>query len=721
MFVILILAFFEYPSSINISSDFRYNDSTPHLNQPPCGATESIEIVCLFIFLVKWIVQCWLVGWRRFIRQPWLVLYAFMVVFSFFDLFISLGFCFGVGQSSFGATLRIHRFFRPFFFLVPSSIMKKFIKAVMRTVIQISNVLVLLVLHIYVFAMIGMLIFPRPIFRNISNISSNDSSDYSYYDQNIVGHDDESDTMNNFSSYGNFSHREGRAYFNSVEDSLISLLVFLTTANNPDVMTKIYQYNRLSFLYFFLFLSIGLYLILNLLTAAVYSEFRGFIGQSMQSSFVRRRVAFRAAFAVLARNTGGRHASKYLVRQLLQKAKISLNQLPAMYTQLETVNIDSDYVSWENFRAIFDLISKENSKRYLPTDTQYYSRVKITELIQKLVRNKYFQYFSIGMTFIHVAVLTIEMEIDYVNVVSHSNSFLAYINFFYFFYYFYEQVIKIIGLGRRGYFLSPANIFEGIITLGILFTEIAILIGFGHPFRHKLHEPNSYSTLIRVMNLLIVFRLLRIIPQFQSISFVFGTIIEILKNLRAFAGIIIVIYYLFALLGMAIFGENYKLENDNSSMAHKCGSYENLEYYSYNFHDFGAALVILWNIMVVNNWYVFLDAFSRATSKWAQLYFIAWWLVAVIITINLFISLVIEVFITRWEAHHGSRKKAERSIDNVHNRVSVASDPLFSTQSVESYASLVGVSDIRVLLQKNLSEPSESDLQHELHRHRDLL
>ena len=649
-----------------------------------------------------------------------------MVVFSFVDLFISLGFCFGVGQSCLGATLRVRRFFRPFFFLVPSSIMKKFIKAVTRTVIQISNVLVLLVLHIYVFAMIGMLIFPRPIpnglWNSISNASGNNSSNYSYYDQNMVGRDDESDTMNNFSSfYGNFSHREGQKYFNSVEDSLVSLLVFLTTANNPDVMTKIYQYNRLSFLYFFLFLSIGLYLILNLLTAAVYSEFRGFIEQSMQSSFVRRRVAFRAAFAILARGTGGRYATKDLVRQLLQKAKISHNLLPAMYTQLETVNIDSDYISWENFRTIFDLISKENSKRYLHMDTQYYSRVKIMELIQRLVRNNYFQYFSILMTFIHVAVLTIEMELDYVNVVLHSNSFLAYVNFFFFFYYFFEQVIKIIGLGRRGYFLSPANIFEGIITLGILLTEIAILIGFGHPFRHKLHEPNSYSTLILVMNLLIVFRLLRIIPQFKSISFVFGTIIEILKNLRAFAGIIIVIYYLFALLGMAIFGENYKLENNNSSNAQKCGSYEYLEYYSYNFHDFAASLVLLWNIMVVNNWYVFLDAFSRATNKLAQLYFIAWWLVAVIITVNLFISLVIEVFITRWEAYHGSRKKGRQNANNMQYRGSITSEPLISTQSVESYASLVGVSDIRVLLQKNLLEPSESDLQHELHRHRDLL
>ena len=70
-------------------------------------------------------------------------------------------------------------------------------------------------------------------------------------------------------------------------------------------------------------------------------------------------------------------------------------------------------------------------------------------------------------------------------------------------------------------------------------------------------------------------------------------------------------------------------------------------------------LVLLWNIMVVNNWYVFLDAFSYATTKWAQLYFVAWWLVSVIITLNLFVSLVIEVFVTRWEAYNGVRRQRE--------------------------------------------------------------
>lgn len=79
------------------------------------------------------------------------------------------------------------------------------------------------------------------------------------------------------------------------------------------------------------------------------------------------------------------------------------------------------------------------------------------------------------------------------------------------------------------------------------------------------------------------------------------------------------------------------LAPDNGSAP--CGSYEQLEYWANNFDDFAvspsppapgtptplclptppghcgccpqAALVTLWNVMVVNNWQVFLDAYRR--------------------------------------------------------------------------------------------------------------
>ena len=47
--------------------------------------------------------------------------------------------------------------------------------------------------------------------------------------------------------------------------------------------------------------------------------------------------------------------------------------------------------------------------------------------------------------------------------------------------------------------------------------------------------------------------------------------------------------------------------------------------------------------MVVNNWHVFLHAYTRAVNKWSQLYFIVWWLISVVIALNLFTALILEV------------------------------------------------------------------------------
>lgn len=60
IFLILALAFVEFPSSLTRTADVRYR-SQPW--QPPCGLTEAIEALCMLIFLVdlsvkvRWVVS----------------------------------------------------------------------------------------------------------------------------------------------------------------------------------------------------------------------------------------------------------------------------------------------------------------------------------------------------------------------------------------------------------------------------------------------------------------------------------------------------------------------------------------------------------------------------------------------------------------------------------------------------------------------------------------
>ena len=662
IFVNLMLAFVEYPTSLTLSSDFRYKYCNK-THEPPCGVTETIEFVCLVFFLVDCITQFYLLGWRRFMTKPWLVLYAVMIVVSFVDLFVSFGFCLGGDRSHLGYSLRIRRFCRPLFFLLSSSIMKKYSKAIKLTLPQIFTVLVLLLLHIYVFTMIGLLAFPRPPQQGGGTNTTNTT--------NISTSSDVADRVDPCSiDYDHFSQEEGDKYFPTVTDALVNLLVLLTTANHPDVRMPIYQVNRFSAFYFIIFLLIGAYLILNLLIAVIYNQFKGFFQKSLQSSFFRRRVAFRAAFTVLARlrklYRGQELVSKDLVRQLLQKAKIDQKLVPSMYQKLETM--ESDFLLWKDFRDVFDLVSRETHERS-ESELSRYSNYAL-QWIQVIIRHPYFAYFTYTVSVVHVLLITIELQYNYDYALGKPDSRIAYYNFFFVIYYVTEQIVKIVFLGRKQYLNSLGNIYEGLVTLTLLILEILVLSLTHSPFgSHQGFDASLYDVLIRIMNIGIVLRLLRVIPHVKSLSLLTGTIIDLVKNLRGFLGIIVVVYYLFALLGMELFMDVDRASTsllDVPTNETQCGTYENLKYFANNFHDFAASLVVLWDVMVVNNWYVYLDKFARDSRfrDWSKLYFIAWWLVSVVICANLFVSLVLETFLIKWEAvhsHHGNRQEREPS------------------------------------------------------------
>uniref|UniRef100_A0A8C4QLW6 Ion transport domain-containing protein n=1 Tax=Eptatretus burgeri TaxID=7764 RepID=A0A8C4QLW6_EPTBU len=66
------------------------------------------------------------------------------------------------------------------------------------------------------------------------------------------------------------------------------------------------------------------------------------------------------------------------------------------------------------------------------------------------------------------------------------------------------------------------------------------------------------------------------------------------------------------------------------------------------------ALVTLWSIMMVNNWHVFMEAYSRHVSKWSEVYFVSWWFISSVVCVNLFIVFIIESFIGKYDLLNSS-------------------------------------------------------------------
>uniref|UniRef100_A0A8C2U552 Two pore segment channel 2 n=1 Tax=Coturnix japonica TaxID=93934 RepID=A0A8C2U552_COTJA len=554
--VILALAFIETPSSLTVTSDVRYR--LPAWD-PPCGLTESIELLCFLVFMIDVSVKSYLIGWEEFWKNKWLMAYIMTLIISLTDWVVSLSFlC--------SEAVRIRRILRPFFLLQNSSMMKKTLKSINSTLPEMAVLVIL--------------------------------SD-GQQDKEWVG------------------------YFRNLPDSLTSLLVLLTTANNPDVMIPAYSKNRAYSIFFILFTVLGNLFLMNLLTAIIYNQFRGYLLKSVQSSLFRRRLGIRAAFEVLS----------------------SLKEAPANSLKI----CSCDHLSAAQFQRLFEELDKDAIKQH-PPSPEYQSH--FMRKMQFAFGHPYFGYLGNIVALANIVSICVVLVLDADKQPSERDDFfLGTINCFFIIYYLMEMLLKIFAMGLKRYLSYPSNRFDGLLTTILLVLEIATFAeyGFPHPgWRPEFVGLLSLWDMVRLANMLIVFRFLRIIPNMKFMSLVVTTLLDLVKNLRAFAGILVVSYV--DSCAHIILSFSYSVVNttyNNGTL--QCGTYEQLEYWPNNFDDFAAALVTLWDVMVVNNWQVFLEAFSRYSSPWAKIYFVAWWLISSVIWVNLFIALLLENFIHKWD------------------------------------------------------------------------
>ena len=84
-----------------------------------------------------------------------------------------------------------------------------------------------------------------------------------------------------------------------------------------------------------------------------------------------------------------------------------------------------------------------------------------------------------------------------------------------------------------------------------------------------------------------------------------------------------------------------------------------------NFNDFGNALVTLFVLMVVNNWFLIADMFANITGvTFAQFYFIAFYLLSVVLVLNIVVAFAIDMYCSMEELYNErSKTRAQKEED----------------------------------------------------------
>ncbi|KAM5253138.1 two pore channel protein 2-like isoform 5-T5 [Hipposideros larvatus] len=131
------------------------------------------------------------------------------------------------------------------------------------------------------------------------------------------------------------------------------------------------------------------------------------------------------------------------------------------------------------------------------------------------------------------------------------------------------------------------------------------------------------------------------------------TLINIGPTMLTFGGLVLVVYYVFAIIGMEAFHGKVRFFDLNftapdalvcGNPALKDSAFARDRYCRNNFNDLASSLVVLMELTVVNQWHILAGGFALVTHQVAKLYFIGFHVVVVILVVNIFIAFILEAF-----------------------------------------------------------------------------
>ena len=318
---------------------------------------------------------------------------------------------------------------------------------------------------------------------------------------------------------------EGAAHFATFLDSMVSLIVLLTTCNSPSIMMPAFAKNRLYAIYFISFIVIGLFLLLNLVLAIVYREHKENVVVELKSASTRRYNAMRKAFVALSHN--GTAASK-LTAMLRAAGYADATAQSAAETLMA-----HDDLTFARFKKCID-VADATAERARQEEYAAIEEAHRGTLAQRLVYHRTRLFVPcIGrvrfntLDFIINTVLVISLLVavtmlcrDVHAYIDHEPWQIKLFNGSMSILFVFEVWARICASGPRAYFRSAWNCFEFTIVivsaLGVCLSAL--------PAEKKVSRMFSFVRQARVL------RLLRSVGVFRSLTETIGALLPSLQS-----------------------------------------------------------------------------------------------------------------------------------------------------------------------------------------------
>lgn len=456
-----------------------------------------------------------------------------------------------------------------------------------------------------------------------------------------------------------FSTNTADPYFNTLENSLVSLFVLLTTANFPDVMMPAYSKNRWSCVFFIVYLSIELYFIMNLLLAVVFDTFNDVEKMKFKSLLLHKRSAIDHAFQLLVSRQRPLGVSLKQFDGLMRfyRPRMSARDRFLTYKALNTSG--APMLSLQDFYKFYEVTglkwkARRSGEHWF--DDLPHTTFLIFKGINLLVKSKAFQYamyvvVAINGVWILVETYTLNSGFSWSRLVPWS--YIVFLTI-----YGVEVLLKISGLGPMAYFSSGWNLFDFSVTVFAFLGLIALAFDM---------EPFYFIVVLRPLQLL---RLFKIKQRYRN---VLDTMFELFPRMASLGLTLIIFYYSFAIVGMEFFADVVYPNCCNTSTV--ADSYRQINitsgnktvleegyYYLNNFNNILSSFVTLFELTVVNNWYITMEGVTSMTTHWSRLYFMTFYIVTMVV-MTIIVAFILDAFVFRMNYSRKNREPLDNPED----------------------------------------------------------
>ncbi|XP_076151868.1 two pore segment channel 3 isoform X2 [Alosa pseudoharengus] len=442
---------------------------------------------------------------------------------------------------------------------------------------------------------------------------------------------------------------EGIKYFTNYLEIVFDLYVLVTTANSPDVMMPAYNYSSFFAIFFIVYILINTYIFMSVFLAVVYNNYKKYLKEEVRQLVKAKRRKMLLAFSVLQQSSLGQEpvVSKAHWNQLvcLVQPGISSAHRELLWSVFDDNN--KGYIGKLEFIQLPDLLNIQvitmktrphPLKRWFPA--AYDSST--SRFVQRVVQHKGFVYIYDLIILVNAVFIGLDEE----------NPLISNAEWVFLALYLVEILLKLYICEPQAFFSRHEfwNWFDTIIVVAALIATI---------FNWALSSSGGYTSrqILDIVFILRVLRLVRVVDSIKRFRTIINTLIKIGPTILTFGQLILVVYYIFAMVGMELFKGKVRFLPPDSTDPQKeyCGNlllkgtaFAKNNYCKNNFNNVVSSFILLLELTVVNQWHVLASGFTAVTHVAARIYFVVFHIVVVIIIINIFVAFILEAFFVEY-------------------------------------------------------------------------